>query len=267
MALNKKISELDSVSQPDGTEFFPVVKSGLNYRMTIQQIKTWFGAATSTAAGLLTSQDKNKLDGINAGATANASNAFLLDRGNHSGSQPAASINGLANVATSGQYGDLFGRPTLTPAGIGAAPAGHVGAGGSGAHPDATSVQSGFLSAAGAQFLEKLLGIFPGDFLVTPMMFTDATGADSATATEITASFVRVSSGTDLTQQGIRIPTDLPPGAEIRVKSGVSIDIMLYPPTGGQINYAGVDIPLTVSAYQGVTVINGSVDGQLWDQF
>lgn len=39
--------------------------------------------------------------------------AHYLSRGNHTGTQAASTITGLAAVATSGAYGDLTGRPTL----------------------------------------------------------------------------------------------------------------------------------------------------------
>jgi Right handed beta helix region len=57
-------------------------------------------AATATLAGLLSAANAVKLDGIAPGATANASDAFLLDRANHTGTQPASTISGLAPSAT-----------------------------------------------------------------------------------------------------------------------------------------------------------------------
>jgi len=67
-------------------------------------------AATSWWAA---SASKVKLDGIASGATANSSDATLLARANHTGTQAAGTITGLATVATSGAYADLSGRPTL----------------------------------------------------------------------------------------------------------------------------------------------------------
>lgn len=64
-------------------------------------------------AGLMAAADKTKLDGIASGATANSSDATLLNRANHTGTQAAGTITGLATVATSGAYNDLSGRPTL----------------------------------------------------------------------------------------------------------------------------------------------------------
>lgn len=52
-------------------------------------------AAKTTTAGLLTASDKTKLDGIATGATANSSDAILLDRSNHTGTDEIADVNGL----------------------------------------------------------------------------------------------------------------------------------------------------------------------------
>lgn len=60
--------------------------------------------------------EKSKLAGVEAGATANATDAQLRDRATHTGTQAANTITGLAAVATSGAYGDLSGRPTIPAA-------------------------------------------------------------------------------------------------------------------------------------------------------
>lgn len=51
--------------------------------------------ATTSANGLMSAADKAKLDGIETGATANMADADLLDRGNHTGTQPISSIEDL----------------------------------------------------------------------------------------------------------------------------------------------------------------------------
>ena len=57
-------------------------------------------AATTSAAGSMSSADKTKLDGIATAATANSSDATLLARANHTGTQAAGTITGLAASAT-----------------------------------------------------------------------------------------------------------------------------------------------------------------------
>lgn len=64
---------------------------------------------TNTTASFTTAQE-TKLSGIAAGATANQTDAFLLSRANHTGTQAAATITGLAAVATSGSAADLTGN-------------------------------------------------------------------------------------------------------------------------------------------------------------
>lgn len=58
-----------------------------------------------------TTAEKNKLAGIVPGATANSTDAELRDRSTHTGTQSAATITGLATVATTGDYNDLFNKP------------------------------------------------------------------------------------------------------------------------------------------------------------
>jgi hypothetical protein len=52
-------------------------------------------AATDTLAGLMTAADKAKLNGVAAGATANAADAALRDRATHTGTQAIATVSGL----------------------------------------------------------------------------------------------------------------------------------------------------------------------------
>lgn len=47
-----------------------------------------------------TTADASKLSGISAGATANQSDAYLLNRANHTGTQPVGAITGLGTAAT-----------------------------------------------------------------------------------------------------------------------------------------------------------------------
>lgn len=55
-------------------------------------------AATAGADGSMSAADKSKLDGIQAGATANASDGFLLDRANHTGTQLASTISDFSEA-------------------------------------------------------------------------------------------------------------------------------------------------------------------------
>jgi hypothetical protein len=64
--------------------------------------------ASETEAGLLSAADKTKLDGVQAGATANFSDVVLLDRANHTG------IQGLSTISPVGAN-RLAGNPTGSP--------------------------------------------------------------------------------------------------------------------------------------------------------
>lgn len=73
------------------------------------------GVVTGAVNGFMIAADKTKLDGVASGATANQTDAYLLDRTNHTGTQSASTVTGLATVATSGAYGDLSGTPSSLP--------------------------------------------------------------------------------------------------------------------------------------------------------
>lgn len=80
------------------------VTSALGY--TPPTSDTTYGNATSSAAGLMSSTDKSKLDNVAAYA-----NNYV-----HPSTHPASMITGLASVATSGNYDDLTNRPTIPAA-------------------------------------------------------------------------------------------------------------------------------------------------------
>lgn len=72
-----------------GTDYTITNDSGTN--ATIAQ-------ANSTKAGVLSAADKNKLDGIAAGATVNSTDGELRDRSTHTGSQLAITISDLVEA-------------------------------------------------------------------------------------------------------------------------------------------------------------------------
>lgn len=69
--------------------------------------------ANDTSGGFMSPAMYNKLLNIQANATKNNTDLYLLSRNNHVGTQPASTITGLANVATTGNYEDLLNRPNL----------------------------------------------------------------------------------------------------------------------------------------------------------
>lgn len=88
------------------------LQTALNGKQAAGSYQPLATVLTNTTASFTTAQE-TKLSGIATGATANQTDAFLLSRANHTGTQSAATITGLAAVATSGAYADLSGKPVL----------------------------------------------------------------------------------------------------------------------------------------------------------
>lgn len=70
---------------------------------TLAELKAFVrpSAATTSEDGLFTSTEKTKLAAIAAQATKNQTDAHLLNRANHSGTQPIASVTGLQDALDS----------------------------------------------------------------------------------------------------------------------------------------------------------------------
>jgi hypothetical protein len=66
--------------------------------LTATQVTAMLNEATVSLKGLMSSTDKTKLDGIASGATANSSDAVLLNRANHTGSQAISTVTGLQSA-------------------------------------------------------------------------------------------------------------------------------------------------------------------------
>lgn len=79
-------------------------------------------AATSSTAGAMTGADRVKLDGVATGATANSSDATLLNRANHTGTQAASTISDFASSTRAQVEAELVAgaNVTITPSGSGA---------------------------------------------------------------------------------------------------------------------------------------------------
>jgi hypothetical protein len=79
-------------------------------------------AATTSAAGSMSSTDKTKLDGVAPNATANDTDANLKNRANHTGTQLAATISDFNTTSRAQTEAMLTAgtNVTLTPSGTGA---------------------------------------------------------------------------------------------------------------------------------------------------
>jgi hypothetical protein len=78
----------------------------------------WVNGTASGSGDMLKSVYDSNDDGkVNSAVTSDQLNAqlpgFYLSRGNHTGTQAAGTITGLATVATSGSYNDLTSKPTV----------------------------------------------------------------------------------------------------------------------------------------------------------
>lgn len=69
--------------------------------LTSTQATVLINVATTSLKGLMNPADKTKLDGIATGATANSTDAVLLDRSNHTGTQLASTISDFAATVRS----------------------------------------------------------------------------------------------------------------------------------------------------------------------
>jgi hypothetical protein len=110
---NVKISQLPAASTLAGDELLPAVQAGQTVGVSVAQIRTGLlnsthagsrGVAHATAspggeAGFMSGADKGKLDGIQASATANSTDAQLRDRAAHTGTQAINTVSGLESSA------------------------------------------------------------------------------------------------------------------------------------------------------------------------
>lgn len=92
-----------TVSQAEAEAGTATTRRAWTAQRVWQAITAWWNASAA----------KSKLDGIQAGATANQTDAYLLNRANHTGTQAASTITGLATVATTGSYNDLANKPSI----------------------------------------------------------------------------------------------------------------------------------------------------------
>lgn len=91
--------ELDALSGDIGNKVETITADApINVSRITDTVNITIDAATITTAGSMSGADKLKLDGIAAGATANQTDAHLLDRANHTGSQAISTVTGLQSA-------------------------------------------------------------------------------------------------------------------------------------------------------------------------
>lgn len=91
----------------DATDSIWVAQRGEVAPITASQVKLLYESNPDTNA--FTDADESKLEGIEAGATANSTDAYLLDRANHTGTQAISTVAGLQGEldAIEGLIGDI----------------------------------------------------------------------------------------------------------------------------------------------------------------
>lgn len=128
-------------------------------------------AGTGVPEALTPTQVRTVLN-VADGATANASDAALRDRATHTGTQAAATITGLAALATSGSASDLTAG-TLPAARFD--DTAHGSRAGGTLHAVATGAAAGFMAAADKTKLDAITGTNTGDQTIT--LTGDVTGS------------------------------------------------------------------------------------------
>lgn len=148
------------------------------------------------ASGFMTGADKTKLNGIATGATANSTDATLLARANHTGTQAASTISDFNSAARAQTEAELIAgaNVTITPAGSGAtrtltiAAAGGGGGGVSSVNmtvPTGLSVSGGPITSSGT-----LAVTLAGGYVIPTQAALDAK-LDAAIATDITTTLTQ----------------------------------------------------------------------------
>ena len=136
-------------------------------------------AGTGVPEALTAAQARGILN-VADGATANASDASLRDRATHTGTQGAATITGLAAVATSGSASDLSAG-TLPAARFD--DTAHGNRAGGALHAAATGSVAGFMAAADKTKLDAITGTNTGDQTITLTGDVTGSGTGSFAAT------------------------------------------------------------------------------------
>lgn len=86
-----------------------------------------------------------------------------------------------------------------------------------------------------------------------------AAGSTAGTAAAITGDWAEVTSSTAGSADGVRLP-DIAQGEKTVVFNKTANALKVYPPTGKQVNWAGVDVPHSLPAWNTITYYAAKTD-------
>lgn len=114
--------------------------------------------ATTLSSGFMSNSDKSKLDGIEAGATSNQTDSYLLNRAHHTGTQSAITISDFVSSVESvidSEKGIPFGIAPLDSSGV-LPESNHGNYTGETLHSVATATNNGFMSSTDKNKLDGI---------------------------------------------------------------------------------------------------------------
>lgn len=146
---------------------------------------TAHSAASTSVAGFMSAADKSKLDGVATGATQNSSDAVLLNRANHTGTQLSSTISDFGSATRAQVEAELVAGSniTITPSGAGATrqlTIASTGGGGGGGAVDSVNGQTGTVVLDTDDISEGLTHLYHTDARVRSTALTGFAGATGA---------------------------------------------------------------------------------------
>jgi hypothetical protein len=160
----KKINELDPLASPVAADLIVVGDASDSFnahKVTLTSLTTFLGssfastghshaAADTGASGFMTGAQFNKLTGIATSATANSTDAFLLTRANHTGTQSTSTLSDFNTNTRAQVEAELAAGSnlTITPSGTGASRVLTLSASGAGISRSTSNVTSSITSGA-----------------------------------------------------------------------------------------------------------------------